>query len=467
MIQDILFVGVVIAVVAVAAAAVKIVFKKSLVNVLIYSHQLLAAETALASYFIGKYGFRHLIWAIPLTFVIFGINAILMNTHFIRELRIFDRFLKTLSSGEGDLTVRLKNRSTNEFGQMAGNFNAFLNFMNSMVRKIIESSDEINSSFDLLKSHLEETSAAITQIDEHIQNNSSQMNSQNSAVSSSRNQINEITSHLNTLKSIVDEQASAVHESSASIEQMMKTFTEIDTRILKTVQSFDQLTSISHNGKNLQDSVNSKIAAITNDSGKLTEANSIIQSIASQTNLLAMNAAIEAAHAGEAGKGFAVVADEIRKLAETSSEQSKNINSSLVQIINDIHDVQEMAGNAGYSFTEVNNSVQDLSRSMIEMKDAVAEQMSGSQEIFGALQDIRNITETVRSSTENINTINREISGSMKGLEDMSSQLDLSMREISGGIREISSSSRMINSNAEQNRETLGALRQLVGRFSI
>ena len=447
---------VLISFIIIVTVSVKLLFKKSIVTLLVTSVLIISAEMSLASYLTGKYGFKHLIWSIPLTVLCFILMTLQINKKVVKELRLIDGFILKLSRGEGDLTDRLNSRSINEFGKMAGNFNVFLSFLSSMVKKIIESSDEVTASFDLLKSHLEETSAAISQIDAHVIENAEEMKNQKNAVSHSQEQIRDITVQLDTLGEIVNEQASSVHESSAAIEQMMKTFTGIDSRILKTVASFDHLTEISRSGKDMQEKVNRKIAGITNDSGKLTEANSVIQSIASQTNLLAMNAAIEAAHAGDAGKGFAVVADEIRKLAETSSEQSKTINNSLMQIINDIHDVQDMASDAGESFSDVDGSVQDLSRSMVEMKDAVAEQMSGSKEIFKALQEIRNITETVRTSTDSINGINKNISLSISGLAEMSSKLELSIKEISGGISEISTSSRMINDNAEQNRETMG-----------
>ena len=464
---EIVFILVVGVVAGVIGGTVRLIFKKSIITTLITAMIVLAAETAIAGFFIGLRGFWHLWWGVPLTGLVAGILVLFIQRSVVREIKTFDSFITMLSEGEGDLTVRVESRSANEFGKMSVNFNNFLGFMNSMVGSILGSTEEMTETFDELRAHLEETAASINQIQEHIESSSNNMNLQSVSSEDSQSQIKEISSHLENLGRIVNEQASAVHQSSAAIEEMLKNFGDIDKQIMDTVETFNKLTEVSRNGKELQDKVNEKIRIITDDSVKLTEANQIIQSISSQTNLLAMNAAIEAAHAGEAGKGFAVVADEIRKLAETSSTQSKTINASLAQITTDIHQVKEMAAAAGLSFNEVDESVNHLSGIMNDMKNAVNEQVGGSREIVNALGDIRNITETVKSSTGDIGDINGSIMQNMETLVNMSRQLDLSMQEISGGIYEINSSTTVINSSAAQSRDSLGSLYTLVQRFKI
>jgi len=465
--QDTIFVLVVFAVAGALTGGIRLVFKKSLVVLILFCAITTASVTAVAGYMVGRHGFGHLVWAIPLAVTQTTLVTVLMWKSVAVVLRSFDIYFKTLSDGEGDLTRSIQNRSKNEFGNMARNFNTFLVFLKNMVGKIHSFSSNMNLSFDQMQSHLEETAAAISQMNENTRRSSEQMEKQNDAVSTSRSRIDEITKLLSSLNGIVEDQASAVQESSAAIDLMMKTFSGIDERIIRTVEAFERLIEISRSGKKLQDDVNKKITGITNDSGKLTEANKIIENIAAQTNLLAMNAAIEAAHAGDAGRGFAVVAGEIRKLAETSSTQSGTINSFLNQIINDIHDVQTIASNAGQSFSDVDVSVHTMNKEMIEMKDAVAEQMTGSREIMTALSDIRNITEQVRSDTGEIFRINEGINESMSHLFRMSSELNLSMREITAGIGEIRKSSIFISENGKENKENMLELHDIVKQFII
>ena len=465
--QDILFFLVVFAVAGSLMIIIRFALKKSLVVLILSCVITTAAITAVAGYMVGAHGFGHLAWAVPIAVIQTVIVTTLMWKRVAMVLKKFDSYFQSLSEGEGDLTQTIENCSRNEFGNMAFNFNTFLDFMRNMVGKIHSFSSDMNLSFDQMQSHLEETAAAISQINENTRRSSDQMEKQNAAVSFSRSRIDEITKLLSSLNDIVENQASAVQESTASIDLMMKTFSGIDDRIIRTVGAFEKLIEISRSGKQLQDNVNTKITGITNDSGKLTEANEVIQNIAAQTNLLAMNAAIEAAHAGEAGKGFAVVADEIRKLAETSAVQSGTINSFLTQIINDIHEVQSIASEAGQSFTDVDVSVHTMSGEMAEMKDAVAEQMIGSREIMTALGDIRSITEQVRSDTGEIFKINEGINESMGNLFQMSSELNQTMKEISSGIGEIRKSSIFISESGKENKENMLELHGIVKQFSF
>ena len=465
--QDILFFLVVFAVAGTLLISIKFLMKKSIVVFILFCVITTAAVMSVAGYMIGMHGFSHLYWAIPVAILQTLAVTLLIWKKIVLVVRKFDSFFCVLSEGEGDLTRNIENRSGDEFGSMARNFNTFLDFMKSMVGKIHHFSSDMNLSFDQMQSHLEETSAAISQIDEHTRRSSAQMEKQNDAVSTSRERINEITELLSSLNDIVENQAAAVQESTASIDLMMKTFADIDGRIIELAESFDTLIDISRSGKVLQDDVNAKISGITGDSGRLTEANAVIQSIASQTNLLAMNAAIEAAHAGEAGRGFAVVADEIRKLAETSSVQSQTINSFLNQIIGDIRDVQVIASEAGESFSEMHVSVSSMNSNMNEMKQAVTEQLGGRREIAAALGEIRSVTEQVRIGTGEIYRINGGISESMNELGRMSDDLNLTMKEITLGIGEIRNSSVYISDSGRENRDSIQELHGIVKQFTF
>jgi methyl-accepting chemotaxis protein len=462
---DILFFGVVVLVSLLLNTAVYFIFKNSVIRPIIFGVTLEAVQVAISGFYIGKYGFHHLIWSVPLVAVITAVISIVLYRSIVHKMKEIGESIRTLSEGEGDLTTRMPEGSRNEIEYMGSYFNRFMDFMSGMVVDIRLSAEQLGASFDQLQAHLDESAAAINEIESHIRSNSGMMDDQHRNTMDSGKQIQMISGQLNNLSLVVEEQTSAVHESTAAVEQMIQTFGEIDNRIMENVSAFEELLEISRSGMTLQDKVNEKITAITSDSTKLTEANAVIQGIAGRTNLLAMNAAIEAAHAGDAGKGFAVVADEIRKLAENSSLQSKTIKVSLDKIIADIHEVEAIAGEARSSFSNVDDSANRLSRNITEMKDAVTEQVTGSREILKALESIRDITEQVNSNTNGIDSSNSEIKNGMETLSSLSGQLSSSMQEISSGIQEIRDSELELVQGAGENREVLGRLKQLVGSF--
>ncbi|MDR0723154.1 MAG: methyl-accepting chemotaxis protein, partial [Treponema sp.] len=134
------------------------------------------------------------------------------------------------------------------------------------------------------------------------------------------------------------------------------------------------------------------IQEIERESAGLLEINAVMENIASQTNLLSMNAAIEAAHAGEAGKGFAVVADEIRKLAESSSEQSKTISTVLNKIKESINKITTSTAEVLLNFEAINEGVKTVTDQETTVRNAMEEQGIGSKAILESIASLNEIT---------------------------------------------------------------------------
>lgn len=375
--------------------------------------------------------------------------------------------LDQLSSAEKDLTRRISVASIDELASISGLVNNFCSGLGVSIREIKTAQAGLTSLGEKLHESAGNTAGAVAQISVSIKTIREKSLIQEESVNQSSSAVEQIAGNIQSLEQVIGEQVSSISEASSAIEEMVSNIGSVTDSINIMANQFEELISLAEKGKNAQTDSMKKIELITERSAALLGANKVISAIAGQTNLLAMNAAIEAAHAGESGKGFAVVADEIRKLAETSAAQSKTIRSEINLVQQAITEVVTASKESENAFAKVSERIAETDSVVLEVRNAMREQQEGSGQILSALEGMNEITVQVQSGSHEMGIGNQAILAEVTRLRDSTIEIRQSIEQVSSGASQIETDTRSVSDMAEKTVETIHVMEEAVGHFKI
>ncbi|MCR5766241.1 MAG: hypothetical protein K6G09_09745 [Treponema sp.] len=354
-----------------------------------------------------------------------------------------------------------------EIGELVNNINIFRETTKTLLSDMSDSAKSSTDSADSVKKNITSTIMNVDGISKNIEIVQQEMDNQSAGVEESNASVHQIVERIRDLNSRIESQSAAVTQSSAAVDEMVANINSVNNILEKNVTAVNKLGSASEDGRNKIQHAVTVAGQVQEQSTGLLDASRIIQSIASQTNLLAMNAAIESAHAGDAGRGFAVVADEIRKLAEQSNDQGKHIDESLKSLSDLIGQISGSITEVQQQFDVIYELAQTVSSQELVIKNAMDEQNEGNKQVLEAMKTINDSTVVVKDNSSEMLDGADQVVKEMTLLADVTRKITESMHMMTQSVDNISSAVKQVADSSDQNLQSSQELTGKLGTFAL
>ena len=368
---------------------------------------------------------------------------------------------------KGDLATRLNIGTFDDFGKIMTSMNKLMDFLQVSLNTLKNESGSVGAAADELLLITDNSSTSMDMIVNSFEEMHKQNAEKDALLESAKNNIYKLNEDASKVSATMQEQAIAEEQNADAISQMAENTSQINELIKQAKQLSKNLSDSSEAGSAEVQKTELVINSVSEKSKQMSEVIQVIQQVASQTNLLAMNAAIEAAHAGEAGQGFSVVADEIRKLAESTQSQAKSIKDLIIEITKAIQNGSSSMQDTKAMFYKIQEEIVTQTNVVENIAQTMEIQSTGAEEILSTTNKISQNIQSVNEIIKNQANYTEQITEGIKDVVELSGKIDGSMNLSLGILKDFSQSIGIVNEKAQANQKSVQTINDELGKFEL
>ncbi|MFP4363137.1 MAG: methyl-accepting chemotaxis protein [Spirochaetia bacterium] len=408
-----------------------------------------------------------LLWTVISMLILSTLILLITANHIAMPIRRLRSRMRDIVSGDGDLTERITIIGNNEIGELTDLINSFVSKLGDIIRDIATSAKEVQVSADNLNQSIQEVSSSSQEMSASIRGVADSTSSQNEKVMTAGSSLGEIHKAIEKINSNISSQAAFTEQTFASVDRMAQNMRSVQDTTENAKNVGTKLVSVAEEGrKGIQDTGKS-IKDIDASNNKVKQITGLISEITQKTDLLAINAAIEAAHAGDSGKGFAVVAGEIRNLASTSGTHAQDIENQIKTMTSIVKSGVTLSHSIEERFTQIADDIYRANQMIGEITSSAKEQTNHSEDVRNAMESIVASIQEARQSVEDLYKQSGNVTQIMQNLSQISTQIYQAANEQARENDDIMEAITQVRTVSENTNKVVTRLNNVISRFKV
>ena len=420
-------------------------------------------QVALLSIMVTQDGFSSLILALFAVSLASSAFFIVLICKVLGKISILQDVTEDLANK--DFTVDLEPAGSVEINNLMANLNQMIDQLNDFFVIVKTTTSKAISSGYSINDSANSTAAATAEIDSNIEKINQQFDTITQIVKSTVAVITEMNIHVDTLVQNNNDQTVAIEDSNNAVNEVVNTLEFINQMANSRSRGAEEMYDLVADGDEKISSTTGILAQITSQLEEIKEVVTIINSVAEQTNLLSMNAAIESAHAGEAGKGFAVVAEEIRTLAEETADNAKRIAKAIGAIVSSVNEANITSSEASVAFSKVSAHSKVVIQSFKDITNGIGKIDSQMHQIKQKSGVTASAADKINSYCSDLANRQKDISDQVDSMNDQFVQAMLAIRQIKQGTENIVERMKVVSSSSKESYKNMTELENVLEGF--